>query len=271
MKYLIVLVLVNLTLGQTPPGPCGPFTKEDASGFVNKHPGAIECSVSDIPDASSPLNAVVDPNLLWPGGVSHYVIGSEYSQAEIDLIEAGINDLVTSTMVDGQPCIQILPRTLQTDYIDIGKNGGCSSHVGREGGRQDMSLEDSCVTRHGTIMHEFLHAYGFYHEQSRSDRDDWVWVNYDNIEPGREHNFRKYEPDEINLLGTSYAYNSVLHYSPYGFAIDDTIPTIYTCDPDAMDIIGQREALDALDIERVQILYNCITPRESKYFKHLDY
>ena len=54
-----------------------------------------------------------------------------------------------------------------------------------KGGEQSMSLEDSCVSRHGTIMHEFMHAYAFRHEHCRGDRDDWVLINWDNIEEGQ--------------------------------------------------------------------------------------
>ena len=33
-------------------------------------------------------------------------------------------------------------------------------------------------------MHEMMHALGFFHEQSRTDRDDYVMVLWWNVEPG---------------------------------------------------------------------------------------
>ncbi len=37
----------------------------------------------------------------------------------------------------------------------------------------------------GVIIHEMLHALGFFHEQSRADRDHWIWIDFDKTDPGR--------------------------------------------------------------------------------------
>lgn len=55
--------------------------------------------------------------------------------------------------------------------------------VGRVGGKQDLSLADPCQ-RVGIIEHEFMHALGFWHEQSRVDRDEYVTVRWENIARG---------------------------------------------------------------------------------------
>ena len=55
--------------------------------------------------------------------------------------------------------------------------------VGRIRGKQRLSLGNGCVYT-GTIIHEFLHAIGFYHEQSRPDRDQYVRVIRQNIQGG---------------------------------------------------------------------------------------
>ena len=45
----------------------------------------------------------------------------------------------------------------------------------------------NCVQ--GVILHEMMHAMGFYHEQSRRDRNEYVRINYENIKKGRESTF----------------------------------------------------------------------------------
>ena len=60
----------------------------------------------------------------------------------------------------------------------------CWSDFGRLGnGEQIVSLGKQCYSK-GTVMHELLHTLGFYHEQSRADRDHYIIVHYDNIKKG---------------------------------------------------------------------------------------
>jgi hypothetical protein len=217
---------------------------------------------------SNPLNAQTNPDYVWPNGIIPYtIVTSGYTSDQILVIESSIAELVELTKVNGQICVQIVPWQGEADYVEVEHYSGCSSYIGRIGGKQRLSLVDGCLFDQGTTMHEFLHAFGFYHEQTRYDRDDWVAINWSNIEPGKEDNFEMKTTSEIDLLGTPYDYGSCMHYDAYAFAIDDSIPTIIPHDPNA--VIGNRVTMSALDIERVQIFYGCLAAADSRFFKHL--
>lgn len=74
---------------------------------------------------------------------------------------------------------------------------------------------------------------------------------------GKEHNFVKYEDDFITDLNTPYDYESVMHYRPLSFNKNDTIPTITTTIPYFNEIIGQRFDFSAVDIIRLNRMYDC--------------
>lgn len=68
-------------------------------------------------------------------------------------------------------------------------------------------------------MHEMMHAIGFFHEQSRNDRDSYVQIVTNNIVPTARDQFEKYDLNFITHLGTQYDYGSIMHYGPYDFGI----------------------------------------------------
>lgn len=59
----------------------------------------------------------------------------------------------------------------------------CFSSVGDQQTGQILSLGPGCDHK-AVIEHELLHAVGFYHEQSRTDRDDYVDIWLDQVLPG---------------------------------------------------------------------------------------
>lgn len=73
-----------------------------------------------------------------------------------------------------------------SDHIVFqGSEAGCWSSVGRQGKGQVINLQNPGCLKHGTIVHEMLHAVGFYHQQSSFDRDDYVKIIWENIKAGK--------------------------------------------------------------------------------------
>lgn len=63
-------------------------------------------------------------------------------------------------------------------------------------------------------MHEFAHAAGIKHEQSRQDRDNEAKIFYGNIGTDKEHNFVKGSLGHmLNYDNAPYDVTSVMHYS----------------------------------------------------------
>lgn len=80
----------------------------------------------------------------------------------------------------------------------------------------ERSVEKDVILQHFLCI--FFTALGFWHMQSTYDRDDYVTVQWDNIQDGKGHNFNKYSAAEVTNFDTGYDYRSIMHYSPYGFS-----------------------------------------------------
>ncbi|XP_064611242.1 uncharacterized protein LOC135475322 isoform X2 [Liolophura sinensis] len=202
-------------------------------------------------------NALSNTVGTWPSGKVPYVIDPRsYDAHEMALLKSAFSDITEQT------CVQFVPRTTEEDYIYINNTQqGCYSYVGRIGGQQVLSLSTRCIDQSsiGTIQHELLHALGFYHEQSRYDRDDWIEINMENIREEHRINFEKIPQEMMEVNGLPYDYNSLMHYPLNAFAIDESVPTIITR-RETKATIGQRRGPSTNDYLEINRLYNCQLP-----------
>ena len=82
--------------------------------------------------------------------------------------------------VDNQFTVLITENLLTRCYSYVGRLFGISGFSQS----QDVSIGRGCNYR-PIIVHEFLHALGFWHEQSRPDRDSYVRILWENIQGGK--------------------------------------------------------------------------------------
>ncbi|XP_056090340.1 meprin A subunit beta-like [Rhinichthys klamathensis goyatoka] len=150
-------------------------------------------------------------------------------------------------------CIDFKPRAAEEFYISVESREGCWSYIGRTSpGGQTLSIGNGCGIK-AIVEHEFLHALGLYHEQTRYDRDDYVTIRYENIIKGNESYFNK---SSGNVSGTPYDYYSVMHFDQNAFS-NGNGSTIITKRPEFQDVIGQLMEMSEYDAIELNKLYKC--------------
>lgn len=185
--------------------------------------------------------AVADNVTFWPNGVVPYEIGSGVSN---QAVEAAMD------AIESQSDVRFVQRSDQSNYLSIFSGSGCWSQVGMSGGEQALSLGRGCQVK-GVAIHELLHALGYWHEQSREDRDQYVQINWDNIRSDRESQFRK--QSELGI-GT-YDYRSIMHYGAWAFSANGEPTMTPLKDGVRHEDLGQRQGMTDKDAFALNEIY----------------
>ena len=199
--------------------------------------------------------AVAEPVLYWPGAVVPFSYHYSVSGDDRQVIERAMKHWERET------CVTFRARE-SLDYMWIRfrtDSPGCWSLVGRQflrfGVGQDVSIGQGCAQMH-VVAHEIGHALGFFHEQSRSDRDSAIAVIWDNVQDGYDTQFRKEEDANFSV---AYDYTSVMQYPSWAFSKDVLAKnTIVTLDPRHQRFLGRNtDGLSFRDKKAANALYAC--------------
>jgi astacin (peptidase family M12A)/centrosomal CEP192-like protein len=156
--------------------------------------------------------------------------------------------------------IQFVPRASQANYVDIdlfdGPNGSCEAEEGdAHNGKQFVNGATNCTI--ATILHEFGHVTGVWHEQSRTDASTYVTLNEANVIKGSIGNFLPAVDNDQQNFGF-YDYASVMEYPAFSFSRNGAPPLESI--PPGMPL-SNPVGYSAADVEGIMRLYG-VAPTE---------
>lgn len=208
-------------------------------------------SNSNIPRSASIITTVPSA-YYWPGGVVPYKMSITLSPSYRVTIARALEQISNCTPITFR---YFSNDSSITDYIVFNyssvKN---SSFVGRQGGPQEVKIK---TNDEGTVIHEVMHALGFFHEHSRADRDHYISINTSNIRPDKMYNFNKYNVGYSGCDLGAFDFNSIMLYSSKTtdttFVYDTSFPMM-TRKSDG-GIWWQSDTLSSGDIDGVWVVY----------------
>lgn len=158
-------------------------------------------------------------------------------------------------LLSGRTCLKFVPRTNETDFISYFKGTSCWSYIGRRGGSQNISLDTMCL-KEATIAHETIHALGFWHEHSRSDRDKFITIHWDNVKESNRGDFKKRTTTESQLF-RDFDFKSTMLFGPTVFTSNGEM-TMSSKIP-GRPILRQRykQMFSDGDVSAINSLYGC--------------
>ncbi|XP_027202285.2 astacin-like metalloprotease toxin 5 [Dermatophagoides pteronyssinus] len=187
----------------------------------------------------------------WPNGQIPYQISRKLRPYRSIILQA-------MKQIEQNTCIRFRQRKSQQNYVKLIAGDGCHSIVGRignNGGVQLLSLGNGCHDI-GSIIHELCHTIGLYHEHMRYDRDQYLQIQWSNIQPEMLEQFIRIPIQEYKPA-YHFDYNSIMIYGSYAFSRNGRPTMLPKNHSIKLRESHFKQSLSSGDIININAMYGC--------------
>jgi hypothetical protein len=236
---------------------------------IEKDPYA-QCTpaIIDI-SAITPINGMIEGDILplnykgvavntkvWTKGIvpyyfqdrsvsQSYQVTMGFDEVERAIIQAHLEDMSEKTGIifiryEGRAALE----REHSNGIKFQPSISNGSYIGMTGGIQDIKLNYGLKKQ--VVQHEMMHALGVCHEFTRSDRDEYIDIDFSNM---MEHFHRQFAINPLSIDCGEFDINSIMMYPPYLLSLDKSKPIISLKDGSTYEMATEMSVGDILTVQ----------------------
>jgi len=199
----------------------------------------------------------------WPRGIVPYVFDYGFDRQDRLTFAKAVQQIEAKT------CVRFRPRTSEAKWLKVIRQCHCRTPAGRncfKGGTGTLGAHSpskltigACLSPDSAgavklVAHEILHNLGIGHTQTRPDRDNYIWIYKNNIQPSGWFNYKKCT--KCKTHGTPYDCSSIMHYRDWAFSVNRR-PTMVAKNKATCDVSKTIYYLSNADVKMINAIYQC--------------